>query len=253
LIFYSYICLLDGSFGLCPFTVLLELMNQLSRFPFTLLYTWVLFSYMHCVFVHATEYFVLVCSVMWVILLSSKYSLEILHIFKNSGVPWLLYNWTQTGGTQQEILCAVQSFAERDVVKIFRVFYQILRLVDASIRLSFYLNLFHSTQLPHELFSSTAILILYSRLSTSTPTALHPLRYISGKLFFLLCKDTHFYLYLWTAWIKRNFFFFANIAEVQVAYFTTFSLNISQVPFMGTKKGKWNAICIYAFTKCSLC
>jgi hypothetical protein len=73
-LFCSYMYLLNISFTF-SITTLLEFMNQMSLFPFLFLYICRVLSYTQHVCAWERKMFLL-CSVMWVILVPLKYSLE---------------------------------------------------------------------------------------------------------------------------------------------------------------------------------
>ena len=86
LLFYSYTCLVSCSFALYAFKYILCVNKEFS------LFLW-----------QRQQKHFLLSSVMLVVLLPSKYCLQRSDVTRHSGVPWVLHNWRQAGGTTQWI------------------------------------------------------------------------------------------------------------------------------------------------------
>jgi len=146
-------------------------------------FTCKLFNYMYYIHLYDIAYCFLVCSVMWVGLHPSKYSLEWLDDTRYSGLRWVLHNWRLSGGVKQRTFCGEEPFTLDAAFKMFIAFYQILRLINFSAR-------FFADQInfrPHNVRTSYFFKLhfnIITRLSTNNPPVLHSFTCTRAKLYF---------------------------------------------------------------------
>jgi len=132
-----------------------------------------------CISENIVSWYVLICE----LFNPSMYSLESLDDSSHNCVTCVLRNWTQTGSIAQRTFCVAELCSVHTVVKRVASFYQILLLMNVTLKL--YVEQINFSQNScRKSYSSSSILILSSRLSTGTSTGLHYLRYIRRKFYF---------------------------------------------------------------------
>ena len=161
-----------------------------------------MFNYMHCVFLHFTEYCFLVYTMMWLVAHPSKYSSARTGDTRYRGLQLVLHNWRLTGVVKQGKFCGAESFILQVTFKFFIAFYEILRLKIVLVDYIL-IELISVRTTVTQVTSSSTILIIFSRTYTSTPTALHLLVYKCGDVYFSLVQGHTF-----------QFIFFMRNSEV---------------------------------------
>jgi len=140
---------------------------------------------------------------MWLVAHLSEYSLRRTGDTRHSGLQWVLHNWRLAGGVKQGKFCGEESFMLQAAFKIcnalmkyyawwvFLFDYILIELISV-----------HTTVT--QAISSSYVLIL-SPSTTYELTALHFLRYTTGKKLFSFFKVTHCNLHFRHAWFGSKF------------------------------------------------